>query len=195
MDYPNWYTLHSLTYLLGRPECRIAWRDTVEPHRAGAFQVLPRHGDQLAVGTGGRLNDRMPGDVGSIKYSLPEPFEKAVESVRRSLEYRGLRVVGQLDVAGRVERYLGILLPPCRIVFVLPGAATLTRLSIHPWAAIFLPLHIVISSNGARTDIEVQNRLRSATQAEEPGLMAPIVESQAQISNAIEAIAMRPSLV
>jgi hypothetical protein len=41
----------------------------------------------------------------------------------------------------------------------LPGASTLTRSSIHPRSAIFLPLHIVISNNGAQTEIEVQNKI------------------------------------
>ena len=63
----------------------------------------------------------MPDDTGSIKYSLREPFERAVESVCRSLRSRGLEVAGQLDVSRRVERALGIVLPPCRIVFVLPN--------------------------------------------------------------------------
>lgn len=137
----------------------------------------------------------MPGDVGSIKYSLREPFDRAVASVCRSLESRGLRVAGQLDVSGRVERYVGIVLSPCRIVFVLPGASTLARSSIHPWSAIFLPLHIVISNNGAQTEIEVQNKVHSGPQAADPAVIGPIVELQTHISSAIEAIAMRPTLV
>ena len=137
----------------------------------------------------------MPGDIGSIKYSLREPFDQAVESVCRSLENRGLRVAGQLDVAGRVERFVGIVLSPCKIVFVLPGASTLTKASIHPWATIFLPFHIVISGNGAQTEIEVQNKVHSGHQAAEPPVVGPIAELQTQISSAIEAIAMRPSLV
>jgi uncharacterized protein (DUF302 family) len=151
-------------------------------------------GDQLASDAV-EVNQSMPGDVGSIKYSLLEPFDKAVGSVCRSLENRGLRVVGQLDVARRVERHLGIALPPCKILFVLPGTATLTRLGIHPWAAVFLPLHVVVSCKGGETEIEIQNRVHSGPQAGDTSVVAPVVELQAQISNAIEAIAMRPSLV
>jgi uncharacterized protein (DUF302 family) len=137
----------------------------------------------------------MPGDVGSIRYSLREPFERAVESVYRSLANRGLRMAGQLDVSRRVERSLGIVLPPCRIVFVLPDPSVPSTASIHPWAAIFLPLHIVISGNGVQTEILVQNRVHPGPDADAPALVAPVQETQAQISEAIEAIAMRPSLV
>lgn len=137
----------------------------------------------------------MPGEVGSVKYSLREPFELAVESVSRSLRDRGLRVVGHLDVAKRVERALEIALAPCRIVFVLPNPSRLTTTCVHPWAAIFLPFHLVISGNGSYTNIEVQNRVHAGTEADELALFAPVMETQAQISEAIEAIAMRPSLV
>lgn len=137
----------------------------------------------------------MPGDMGSIRYSLREPFERAVESVYRSLARRGVRVAGHLDVSRRVERSLGIDLPPCRIVFVLPNPAALSAAGIHPWAAIFLPLHIVISGTDAHTEIQVQNRVHAGPNSDVPALAAPIMETQAKIWEAIEAIAMRPSLV
>ena len=137
----------------------------------------------------------MPGHVGSIKYSLPEPFEQAVESVRKALANRGLRVAGQLDVGKRVERALGIVLPPCRIVFVLPCPARLSVDSIHPWAAIFLPLHVVISGRGTQTEIHVQNRVQAGRQTAAPASSGAVMETQAQVSEAMEAIAMRPSMV
>lgn len=133
----------------------------------------------------------MTGDAGSIRFSLREPFERAVESVCSALVSRGLRVAGQLDVSRRVERSLGIVLPPCKIVFVLPHLSLPVSAGIHPWAASFLPLHVVISGNGAQTEIQVQNRIQGAP-ADAPG---PVVETQTQMRRAIEAIAMRPSMV
>ena len=137
----------------------------------------------------------MPGDAGSTRYVLPEPFDRAVESVSRSLMNRELRVVGQLDVSRHVERTLGVALPPCRIVFVLPEPSVLSAAHIHPWTAIFLPLHIVISGNGAMTEILVQNRVHPGPEEDASALAAPVLETQAQIREAMEAIAMRPSLV
>jgi uncharacterized protein (DUF302 family) len=137
----------------------------------------------------------MPGDIGSIKYSLREPFERAVEAVCWSLAARGLRVAGQLDVSKRLGGALGITLRPCRIVFVLPNPSTLSTDSIHPWAAIFLPLHIVISGNDAQTEIQVQNRVQAGQEAAAPTLFGPVTETQAQVSAALDAIATRPSMV
>jgi len=133
----------------------------------------------------------MPGNAGSVRFSLREPFEREVETVCRALVSRGLRVAGQLDVSRRVKRSLGIVLPPCRIVFVLPHPSTPVSSGTHPWAASFLPLHVVISGNGAQTEIQVQNRIQGAP-AEAP---APVLETQTEMRRAIEAIAMRPSMV
>ena len=134
----------------------------------------------------------MPG-TGSIKYSLREPFERAVESVCHSLKSYGLQVAGQLDVSRRVERALGIVLPPCRIVFVLPNPSRSNTCGIHPWAAIFLPLHVVISGTDAQTEILVQNRVHADPQAR--ALFGPVMETQTQICEAIDAIATRPSML
>ena len=137
----------------------------------------------------------MPGDLGSIKYSLREPFDRSVESVCNSLAGRGLRVTGQLDVSRRVERALGIALPACIIVFVLPDPAALSTHSIHPRAAVFLPLHIVISGHDTQTEIHVQNKIHASQNAMAPAIFWPVLELQTQIAEAIEAIAMRPSIV
>jgi uncharacterized protein (DUF302 family) len=134
----------------------------------------------------------MPG-TGSIRYSLREPFARAVESVCHSLTSYGLQVAGQLDVSRRVERALGIVLPPCRIVFVLPNPSRPGTGSIHPWAAIFLPLHVVISGTDAQTEILVQNRVHAGQQAR--ALFGPVMETQTQICEAIDAIATRPSML
>ena len=137
----------------------------------------------------------MRGEFGSVQFSLHEPFESAVESVCRSLKSRGLRVAGQLDVSRRVRRSLGIALPPCRIVFVLPDPSDPGAVNLNPFAASFLPLHIVISGSGAHTEIQVQGRVCPEPGTDAPALAAPIMQTQARIAEAIEAIAMRPSLV
>jgi uncharacterized protein (DUF302 family) len=136
----------------------------------------------------------MTGDFGSIQYSLREPFEQAVESVCRSLTSRGLKLAGELDVSSRVKRALGIVVPPCRVVFVLPDPSKLSTTSIHPWAASFLPLHVVISASDSQTEIQIQNRVQAGSEGAAASIFGPVMEAQAQVSQAIEAIAMRPSV-
>jgi uncharacterized protein (DUF302 family) len=137
----------------------------------------------------------MPSGTGSIKYSRREPFDRAVETVCRSLRSRGLHVAGQLDVSRRVERALGIVLPPCKIVFVLPNPSKSSAGSMHPWAAIFLPLHVVISGTDGQTEIQVQNRVHARHEPASPELFGPVMETQTQVCEAIDAIATRPSVL
>lgn len=132
---------------------------------------------------------------GSIRYLVPQSFEQAVASACSSLRNHGMRVAGQLDVSHRVERSLGMVLAPCRIVFVLPGPATLRADAIHPWAAVFLPLHIVISGSECQSEIRVPNRVQTAQGAAASTFYGPVVEAQRQAVKAIEAIAARSSIL
>ena len=119
-----------------------------------------------------------------IRYSLRQPFEKALRSIRSTLGRHGLAVVGQVDVSKRVERSLGIGLPACRIVLVLPVAAR----EIDAAAATYLPLHVVVSSKGAETDIQILNRIPRDCGAE-------AAHVQAQVCEALESVAMRRGVV
>jgi uncharacterized protein (DUF302 family) len=138
----------------------------------------------------------MPSDVASIKYSLREPFEKGLDIVCKALSTRGLRVTGQLDVSRRLERELGIVLPPCRVVFVLASSPTLSTGSVCPSASVFLPLHVVVSGNDSLTEIQVQNKAQLGSEgAAARALLADVVETQTLLAEAIDAIAMRASIV
>ncbi len=132
---------------------------------------------------------------GTIKYSLQEPFERSVQSIRASLHSHHLRVVGEVDVSIRLERSLHMILAPCRLVFVLPAPAALTGHSIHPWAAVVLPLHVVIWANDRQCEIGIANMLQTGRSAGRSTLFGPIVEAQRALMEAIEAIAVRPSVL
>lgn len=140
-------------------------------------------------------NMSIPADVGSVKYCLPEPFEEAVETVCRSLSHRGLRIAGHLDVSARVQRALRIVLPPCRIVFVLPSRCLFNAGRIHPCVAALLPLHVVIAGGRGETEVQIQNRVQARVHTEMGGVFAPVIEAQIQLSAALDAVAIRPCLI
>ncbi len=137
----------------------------------------------------------MPGDLSGVSYFMREPYVRAIEVIRRSLASRGLRVVGQLDVARRVERSLGIVVAPCSILFVLPLPDVLGVASMHPWAASFLPLHILVSAVGDETRIQVPNRVCPDPDEAETELVAAISAIQSHVSEALGAVATRPRMV
>jgi uncharacterized protein (DUF302 family) len=91
----------------------------------------------------------------TIKFSLQQPFDRSVQLICASLRGHGMRVAGELDVSRRLEGSLGIVVQPCRLIFVLPDPAALSAEAIHPWAAVFLPLHIVISGSDCQAEIRI----------------------------------------
>ncbi|MDE3167272.1 MAG: hypothetical protein KGN36_15830 [Acidobacteriota bacterium] len=136
----------------------------------------------------------MTRDAGNVRYSLHEPFEEAIESVSASLRDCGLKIAGEIDVSRRVERTLGIALRPCRILFVLPGESLPRATAIHPWTGVLLPLHVVVSGCDAGTEVQIQTRVQPGEGAAET-LGAPIAETQARIAGALQAVAVRPSMM
>ncbi len=137
----------------------------------------------------------MPVERSGVSYTMREPYVRAIGAIRRSLASRGLRVVGQLDVARRVERSLGIVLAPCSILFVLPLPDVLGTASMHPWAASFLPLHIVVSAVGGETRIQAQSTVCPDPDEAETAPVAAISAIQSHVLEALGAVAIRPSLV
>jgi uncharacterized protein (DUF302 family) len=131
---------------------------------------------------------------GSIRYSVPEPFEPAIESLCNSLRNRGMCLAGQLDVSERLQRSLGIVMAPCRLLFVLPGSAGLSAATVHPWAAVFLPLHVVIAANNSLSEIYIPNRIQAGP-AGPPAPYGPVLEAHGQLLEAVEAVAARSSVL
>jgi hypothetical protein len=106
-----------------------------------------------------------------------------------------MRIAGELDVSWRLKRSLAMVLEPCKMVFVLPDPAALSAQFIHPQASVFLPLHIVISGDGRQSEIQIQNRIQNGRSIDAMWPYGPIVEAQRQLSDAIEAVAVRTSLL
>lgn len=133
----------------------------------------------------------MSGEAATTTYSIPEPFGLALRSVREALTSKDLKITGELDLSRRIRRNLRISLEPCVVIYIWPPARLLGTMAVPPSTALLLPLHVVISGHGARTEIHVLKRLRLADE----GIMAPIGRLQAEVAQALETIAMRLSLV
>ena len=126
---------------------------------------------------------------------MAAPFEAAIEIVCNSLRTRGMRLVGQLDVSGRLEQSLAISVPPCRLLFVLPGPNSLSTDTIHPWAAVFLPLHVVISGNEIESEVRIPNSIQADASAAPPATYSPVLELQRELFDALESVAVRSSVL
>jgi uncharacterized protein (DUF302 family) len=131
----------------------------------------------------------------TIKFSLQQPFDRSVQLIYASLRGHGMRVAGELDVSRRLEGSLGIVLNPCKLIFVLPDPAALSAETIHPWAAVFLPLHVVISGADCQAEIRISNIVHGGRSSRADSSCGPVVEVQRQLVDAIQAVAVRPSIL
>jgi uncharacterized protein (DUF302 family) len=128
-------------------------------------------------------------DGGVVTFCISQPFSDAVRCVTAALSIRGLSVIADLDVARRVRHTLGITLPSCKILYVWPAA---TRVEdVAAGAAVYLPLHVVLTSRRSETDINVA----AITPDIHELARAAVMRVQSEVLQALEGISMRMSLV
>jgi uncharacterized protein (DUF302 family) len=133
----------------------------------------------------------MSSEVVTTTYSIPEPFALGLEAVREALTDRDLKIIGQLDLSQRIRRNLRIHLEPCVVFYVWPPGHLLQTIPAPSSLGLFLPLHVVVSGCGGRTEIHVLKRAR----LEDEAAMAAVGRLQAEVAQALETVAMRRSLV
>jgi uncharacterized protein (DUF302 family) len=129
----------------------------------------------------------MTGETAATTYSIPEPVEEALKLIRAVLARAGLSVVGELDIAGRIQRSLGIGMAPCKVLYVCSKQSSLEAINVRPVVGILLPLHLVLSTHGEQTEIHLLASLPS--NGCDP-LVSAVNGLQDEVSRAIEKIAM-----
>jgi uncharacterized protein (DUF302 family) len=135
----------------------------------------------------------MVSDAGIVTFSTTEPYKDVVRSLRAELAGRGLRIISELDLSRRIEQTMGIRLLPCRILYVWPDPALAA--DTYPAAAVVLPLHVVIASAGAQTEIRVQGRIRCEQRTASDLIESTVMDSQAEVMRSLATVAMRLTLI
>jgi hypothetical protein len=121
-------------------------------------------------------------------YLIAEPFERAVKIVRRALSGANLKLTGELNLSGRIQKHLLIDTAPCLLLFASPAAPVdLSHASLTP-------LHIVVSGKGSQTEIHVLRVLPRDNGPLDRVAVAALGELQSTISQAIARIGMRAAL-
>ena len=83
-----------------------------------------------------------------ITAAIPEPLEKALPIVRRLLSGKGLSVIEEFDVSGEPSFRNGTHGRSCVILMVDMPVLLFEAVALDRAAAVFLPLHVVISGDG-----------------------------------------------
>ena len=127
----------------------------------------------------------------TVTFVLEEPFEPALKTLRRALAEEQLSIVVELDAAKRIRHALDIVVSPCRILFVENPLFMLEATAIDRSSAVFIPLHLVVSSSGARTLIHVLGPQHSQLRDFPIGVRIPLTRIQDQLLGTLGKVAER----
>jgi uncharacterized protein (DUF302 family) len=136
----------------------------------------------------------MAEELATTTYSVSEPFELAVKSLRNVLANGNLKLVGELDMSSRVRQTLLINIAPCRVLFVTATPAAFEEVGADTYAAALTPLHIVVSARGPQTEIHLLRALPAQNGPLDRPAMSAFHQLQTRIAQAIERIGMRTTL-
>lgn len=136
----------------------------------------------------------MTDEPATITYAVAEPFEQAVESLRRVLTGGNLKITGELDMSRRIRQRLLISTAPCRVLFVNARASVFENRGADPYAAALTPLHIVVSARGSQTEIHLLRASPADNGALDQPAAAAFQRLQTETAQAIEKIGMRSTL-
>jgi hypothetical protein len=131
----------------------------------------------------------MTGEPATNTYVIAQPFDQAVKLLRKALSCANLRITGELNMSGRIQRQLLIDTPPCLLMF-----ASSPFEDVDQCPAALTPLHIVVSARASQTEIHVLRVLPREDGPLDCVALAALGRLQTAISQAIERIGMRASL-
>jgi hypothetical protein len=126
-------------------------------------------------------------------YVIPEPFDRAVKSVRAILSGANLRITGEMNMSGRIERALQVSTVPCRVFFATLAAADSDSAAMEGSSGGFTPLHIVVAARGPQSEVHLLKFVPRDGRPADVNASAALERLRAAISEAVERIGMRAS--
>lgn len=99
----------------------------------------------------------MTSEPALLTYTLSEPYDVALDSVRSALRRHGLRTAMELDVAARIRNELGAGIAPCTVIYVDDPAVLLEAAVFHRGAALLIPQPVVVTGDQWQSEALVRN--------------------------------------
>ena len=95
--------------------------------------------------------------TGSVVRVIPETFERSVVLVRRRLAGAGFNIVGEFDISEESYLQVGFARQSCIVLLVDTPVLLLQAIALDRSAAVFLPLHVVITGDPDATYVHWVN--------------------------------------
>ena len=86
-------------------------------------------------------------------------FEQAIERVTQALAKEGFGILSDIDVAGTLQKKLGLEVPAYRILGACNPQFAHRALEAEPQIGALLPCNVVVRKDGARTIVEMMDPL------------------------------------
>jgi hypothetical protein len=115
-------------------------------------------------------------------YVVAERFEKVLKMLRTAMSEMELEVAGEID--GKSSQSSKTLLVDCPLL-------NFEALALNRAAAVFFPLHVVVSPVGGHTRISVANPTKFLKERVPIGAADPIARLMARVELALESVADR----
>lgn len=119
---------------------------------------------------------------------LNQPYDQARRRILAALKQHGLLVAFDFDVAGGILRSAGVRLPKSSVLGVSCPYQLLEAFVADGAAAVFFPLHVVLSQHGPQSQVRIlaPQALRAAGVT--PAISIPVHRTLRRISEALASI-------
>ena len=130
------------------------------------------------------------GETLESRREVAAPYEAALKLMRTALLQEDLRISREFDLADIDGGQPGMKMARCCILCVDSPLLLLEAIALDPSAAVFLPLHVVISASGPKTQVVWLNPSSIQSKRLPIGAMLPLRAVQARIVKAMEKISL-----
>jgi uncharacterized protein (DUF302 family) len=118
-------------------------------------------------------------------YVIPEKFDKALKLIRTAIADMELEIAGELDMAHALYGEPAGKTSRCRILLVDCPVLMFEALALNRAAAVFIPLHVLVSAAGSQTHVSLLNPAALFDARLPAGAADPLEKLQARVARAL----------
>ena len=126
-----------------------------------------------------------PADIAHAR-TIAAPIETVLRQVRDALAGVGLSVSGECDVPGGLNWAADAQSTRSRMLYVDSPLSLFEALALDRAAAVFLPLHVLVATNGPQTRVYWVKPAEVFDGRLPPGAAVPLGEIQTRLERALE---------